>query len=414
MGSFGENLLIKTLRENAPKGENYFDCNASVVSYKTGFPALDYYLGYLVSVYNSSDELIDEYPSIGIPGGCFVTGIGKPSTSKTTSFSQIAANIVRPFKNGSVIHFDLEQAQNYSRIQVLTKFKMTEMLDGKYILRQEQSSISDIKKTIIRVYKEKMSGGNAYKYNTGKKNEFGEDIIIFEPTVVIIDSIATLSTDINENDKKESVKMEDVTSQTDRMRLTGEISRFFTELLPYLRAANIIVLTINQIKTNPGMGIMPSPAEILYLKQGETLPGGRSPQFLAHVLLKFVAVGSEKYTYEEHGFDGFGVSVEIIKSRVNQAGQKVSLVYDKIRGIDSLRSTLAYAKEMGLTSGNKNKTYFINNKEESFSMINVHEEFNQRRELYKIMYENVIPELTKRLSAINKSELNVIDEEMDY
>ena len=147
---------------------------------------------------------------------------------------------------------------------------MSEMINGKYILRQEQSSISDIKKTIIRVYKEKMAQPDLYKYNTGKKNEFGEDIIIYEPTVVIIDSIATLSTDVNENDKKEAQKLEDVTSQTDRMRLTGEISRFFNELLPYLRAANIIVLTINQIKTNPGMGVMPSPAAILYLKQGES------------------------------------------------------------------------------------------------------------------------------------------------
>lgn len=269
--NFGNNLLIKALRENAPKGENYFDCNASVVSYKTGFPTLDYYLGYLVNVYDENDQLLENYPSVGIPGGCFVTGIGKPSTSKTTTFCQIAANIVRDFPNGSVIHFDLEQAQNYSRIQVLTKFKMTDMMAGKYILRQEQSSISDIKKTIIRVYREKISNPELYKYNTKKKNEFGQEIILFEPTVIIIDSIATLATDVNENDKKEATKMEDVSSQTDRMRLTGEISRFFTELLPILRAANIIVLTINQIKTNPGMGIMPSPADILYLKQGESL-----------------------------------------------------------------------------------------------------------------------------------------------
>ena len=269
--SFGENLLIKALRDNAPKGENYFDCYATTVSYKTGFPVLDYYLGYLINVYDENDQLIENYPSVGIPGGCFVTGIGKPSTSKTTTFCQIAANIVRDFPNGSVIHFDLEQAQNYSRIQTLTRFKMTEMMGGKYILRQEQSSISDIKKTIIRVYREKMANPDAYKYSTGKKNEFGKEIVLFEPTVIIIDSIATLATDINENDKKEAVKMEDVSSQTDRMRLTGEISRFFTELLPVLRAANIIVLTINQIKTNPGMGIMPSPAAILYLKQGESL-----------------------------------------------------------------------------------------------------------------------------------------------
>lgn len=269
--SFGENLLIKRLRENSPKGENYFDCNATMISYKTGFPVLDYYLGYLVNVSDENNNIVDQYPSIGIPAGSFLTIIGKPSTAKTTMLCQIAANIVRPFNNGTVIHFDLEQALNYSRIQTLTKFRMTDMENGKYILRQEQSSINDIKRTIIRLYKEKMSNPEAYRYNTGKKNEFGQEIILFEPSVVIIDSIATLATDINENDKKEALKMEEVSSQPDRMRLAGEISRFFTELLPYIRAANIIVLTINQIKTKAQIGVMPSAAEIYYLKQDESL-----------------------------------------------------------------------------------------------------------------------------------------------
>ena len=268
--SFGENLLIKNLRENAPKGENYFDCNATTISYKTGFPTLDYHLGYIVNVFNENNEIIDSYPSVGIPGGCFVTGIGKPSTSKTTTFAQIAANIVRDFPNGSVIHYDLEQAENYSRIQTITKFKMTDMMAGKYILRQEQNSINDIKRSIIRIYKEKMASPELYKYNTHKKNEFGEDIIIFEPTVVIIDSIATLATEVNENDKKEAKKIEEVSSQPDRMRLAGEISRFFTELLPYIRAANIIVMCINQIKTKAQIGVMPSASDILYLKQDES------------------------------------------------------------------------------------------------------------------------------------------------
>lgn len=143
-------------------------------------------------------------------------------------------------------------------------------------------------------------------------------------------------------------------------------------------------------------------------------PGGKAPQFLAHILLKFVAVGSEKYVLEDNGFDGFGVSVEIIKSRVNQAGQIVKLVYDKVRGVDSIRSTLAYAKDAGLTSGNKNKTYFISNKEDSFSLVNVHDDFNANRNLFKIMYDNVIPELTKRLSAIDQSEMSVVEEELNY
>ena len=37
--------LIKNLRSN-PDNEDLFECNASVVSYKTGIPVLDYYIGY--------------------------------------------------------------------------------------------------------------------------------------------------------------------------------------------------------------------------------------------------------------------------------------------------------------------------------------------------------------------------------
>ena len=409
-----KNLLIKNLRDNSPKGENLFDINSTVISYKTGIPILDYYLGYLVKVYNKDDELVDKYPSIGIPAGCFVTVIGKPSTAKTTMLTQIAANIVREFNNGSVIHFDLEQSQNYSRIQVLTKFKMSDMENGKYILRQEQNSISDIKKTIMRIYKEKTSNPDSYKYKTGKMDEFGKEIVIYEPTCIIIDSIATLSTEYNENDKKDIARLEEVGSQTERMRLTGEITRFFNELLPYIRAANIIVFTINQIKTNPGMGIIKSPAEILYLNPDEALPGGRAPQFLAHILLKNVAVGSEEYNKEDNGFDGFGMYTMVIKSRVNQAGQKIPLVYDKIRGVDSLRTTLAYAKELGLITGNKNKMYFVDDKDYYFSMTNVHDDFNNRRELYKKLYDTVIPILSNRLSTLDDDEMEIVNEEMMY
>jgi recA bacterial DNA recombination protein len=410
----GKNLLINALRENAPKGENYFDCNASVISYKTGNPILDYYLGYKVRVFDGDNNIVDEYPSIGITAGCFVTVIGKPSTAKTTMVEAIAANIVRPFENGSVIHFDLEQSANYSRIQAITKLRMKDMEDGKYILRQEMNTISDIKKTIIRLYREKTTNPDKYQYNTGKKDEFGNDIILYVPTVIIIDSIATLSTELNEDSKKDYVKIEEVSSQTDRMRLTGEISRFYTESLPYIRTANITVFAINQIKTNSSIGIIKSPAEILYLDQDETMPGGKAPQFYAHILWKNKAIGSEKYTLEEHGFDGFGIEVKIIKSRVSQAGQNIFVIYDKVRGIDSLRTSLAYAKDVGLLAGNKNKMYFIDDKDMSFSMVHCHDDFKARPELYKKLYSSIIPILETRLSAIDAGELDFDENEYDY
>ncbi len=267
------NLLINALRESVdPKKDgNLFDTNAAIDSYKTGIAPLDYYLGYMVNSYNDKNELIDSHPCLGINGGCNVMVIGKSSTAKTSSIVFFASNIVRPFKNGTIIHFDLEQAMNISRARVLTKFSISDMKEGKYVLKQENTAIEDIKSMIIKIYREKTQNPEKYTYNTGKKNEFGEDIIMYEPTCVIIDSIPSLSVGLNENDKKDLKKLEEITSQTDRMRLTGEIGRFYTDLLPYIKAANIIVFSINHIKVNPQMGIVKSPAELLYLKQDEAL-----------------------------------------------------------------------------------------------------------------------------------------------
>ena len=409
----GKNFLIQSLRQATGK-KNLFDANASVISYKTGFPVLDYYLGYQVNVYNDDNELVSSYPSLGITAGSYVEFIRKPSTSKTTTAIQIASNIVRNFDNGSVIHFDLEQAMNYTRIQTLSKFNIRTIRDGKYILRQEKNTLENIKETIVEIASEKENNPDIYKYKTGKLNEFGEEIEIFEPTVIILDSIASITNGLDINNKKEMEKMKEIGTQTDRMRLTGEIGRFFNEILTQLRTYNIILIAINQIKVNPNMGIVKSPAEILYLDQDEALPGGRTPQFLAHILLKFIAVGSEKYTKEDEGFDGFGVKIKIIKSRTNQAGQIVPMIYDKVRGLDSLRSSVRYSKDIGLLNGNKNGYYFEDDKEHKFTLKNMHQDYKENRELYTCLYSRIIPRLEEHLSVVSPEELEIVEEEFDY
>lgn len=409
----GKNFLIQSLRQATGK-KNLFGANATVISYKTGFPVLDYYLGYRVNVYNDDNELVSSYPSLGITAGSYVEFIGKPSTSKTTTAIQIASNIVRNFDNGSVIHFDLEQAMNYTRIQTLSKFNIRTIRDGKYILRQEKNTLENIKETIVEIASEKENNPDIYKYKTGKLNEFGEEIEIFEPTVIILDSIASITNGLDINNKKEMEKMKEIGTQTDRMRLTGEIGRFFNEILTQLRTYNIILIAINQIKVNPNMGIVKSPAEILYLDQDEALPGGRTPQFLAHILLKFIAVGSEKYTKEDEGFDGFGVKIKIIKSRTNQAGQIVPMIYDKVRGLDSLRSSVRYSKDIGLLNGNKNGYYFEDDKEHKFTLKNMHQDYKENRELYTCLYSRIIPRLEEHLSVVSPEELEIVEEEFDY
>lgn len=408
-----DELLLDILKDNQGKDDTTFESSTMNICYKTGIAPLDYALGYMVNVHDADGNIVDSYPSLGITCGTNLMSIGKSSTAKTSLLLFIAAMIVKPFKNGLIVHCDLEQAMTIARAKVITHFSMEEM-KHKYLLKQSDTSVEGIKELIVSIWKEKRDNPNKYKYDTGRRNEYGEEIILYEPTIVLIDSIPSMSTGLNPNVKKEMEKIMEISSQTDRMRLTGEIGRFYTDLLPYLKEVNIIIMSINHIKVNPQMGIVKSPAELLYLKQDEALPGGKTPVYLAHILLKSVAVGSEKYNLEDDGFDGFGISLEIIKSRSNQAGQKVRLIYDKVRGIDPVRTCIAYAKEMGLTGGNKNGTYFIDHPDKKFPMRTVNEYFRENKEMYKIMYDQITPSLKAKLSTVDEEQLSIVDEMMDY
>lgn len=261
--------LLETLKSNAKFG-SLFANNGTTASYKTGIAVLDYYLGYMLTVYNPDGTVAEEYPSLGLQGGCYIMDIGKSSTAKTSLMLFIAGMIVRPFKNSFILHIDLEQAMNPTRAKNMLRFSIDQMRN-QYVLRQESCTMDDIKLMLMNVYKEKTEGGEKYMYHTGKKDEYGNEIVTYEPTVVLIDSIPSLSIALSENDKKDWAKLEEISSQTERMRVTAEIGRLYTELLPYLRAANIIVISINHIRVNPQMGIVKSPSELLYLNQDETI-----------------------------------------------------------------------------------------------------------------------------------------------
>ena len=141
---------------------------------------------------------------------------------------------------------------------------------------------------------------------------------------------------------------------------------------------------------------------------------GGAPKFLAHVLLKFVAMGSEKYDDEDDGFSGFKVKIEVIKSRVSAALKSLNVIYDKNSGVDMVRSTVDFAKDMGLIGGNRNGYYFTSNKEEKFTLRNMPNDFRENPKLYKIMKDNVVPILEENLSGLRPEEMQVPDEEQDF
>jgi hypothetical protein len=383
------NLLLDALRENdasrGKKAKGYFLPTANRISYPTGFPELDYKLGYTVIPKNG-----EPYTNLGVASGTYVLCIGKSSTGKSSFVIEAVTNIIRPFfdKGGFIIHFDNERATTYQRIHSLTDVPIEE-LEASYVINQTKVSVDDMKSTIYDIYKEKTENRSKYEYDTGKLNEFGEPIKMLVPTGIIIDSIANLTKNFKEQKDEENAE---IGSQTDRLRLTGDIGRFLHEIMNFLNEANIILFAVNHIMINPQLGVIKSPSEMLYLKQDETLPGGRTQFNVAHLVLKFVAVGSEKYDKSEEGFNGFMNKIEIIKSRTNADGKTLNIIYDKETGHSPIRSTVESLHDYGLVSGNKNGYYFTNDPNKNkFVLATMEESFNENPELYRVMIEAAKP-----------------------
>lgn len=232
------NPLLNRLRSKDKKG--LFKSSQTAVSYKTGFLPFDYRNGYAIEVRDMDENLIETYQSLGIVGGTFITIVGKAGTAKTTFAVQMASAIVRPFDSGLVQHFDLEQALNYTRIKNITGWKQQELVD-KYILKQEDNYIDDIFDAIIEIATAKEEDPETFKYDSGIKDEFGDPIRLYVPTVLIIDSIPTLAS-------KDKGKMQ-LEGSTYANRAAKDIAQFYKRLMPVIKKFNIIVVAINHINT---------------------------------------------------------------------------------------------------------------------------------------------------------------------
>lgn len=411
------NILLDALiadgQARGNKDEHYFDHNASVISYKTGLPPLDYYLGYKVyiPVNKNKPDMPPYYENLGITAGSYVCLVGRPGTAKTAFAIGVAGNIIAPFKNSLCIHLDIEGAANYSRVQSLTKLPM-DFLNSHYIIRQERLTLDDIKAMFIRIYKQKMQNKAKLSYDTGIKNEFGEPIIMLEPTVVIIDSIAAITAGLEADGSIKTLeKLEEVSSQTDRMRLTGDISRFFNEILPICKEGNIIVLAVNQLKNRSNIGPFSDAAMVLGFRQDEAPSAGWGPIFNAQILLKFIASGN--YTKEDDGFSGFDVRIKIIKSRVSAGNREVSSVFDRNTGFDMVRSSVKFALDNGFVTGNK-AHYKFKDSDITFTGRNMVQDFKDKPELYKIMHDAIVPYLKSELSGISPEELSIPVEQTNF
>ena len=64
--------------------------------------------------------------------------------------------------------------------------------------------------------------------------------------------------------------------------------------------------------------------------------------------------------------------------------------------------------------GNRPRYYFITDKDEKFTLLNMPTDFRRNPKLYKIMKDNVIPILETNLSGISPEEMEIAIEEEEF
>lgn len=363
------------------------------VAYSSGFLALDFLNGTMVHVKN--DEKDYKYYSCGIADGSIVMVIGRSGCGKTTFVEQMAANIVRPFENGLIYEDNIEGGIIETRRVELSGFTPEE-LKNRYIVRNGGISNETVFQRIRMIYDLKMSNRAELEYDTGLEDIHGDRIYKMVPTVYILDSLAMLSPDNILEDDELGTSM----SQTASAKSNSVL---FKGIVPYLKSANIIMLVINHIQEEVNINPMQrKKAQLAFLKQGETLPGGKKPIYLSNNVIRLDDATKLKAD-EAFKIDSGNITmVTLLKSRSNMSGKSVPLIFNPAIGYDPILSLFYFLKDEGGLKGAGAYLYIDGLPEVKFSQATFKEKYLTDPVLRDAFHKAVVPYLKKLVPEVDE------------
>lgn len=345
-------------------------------------------------------------------------------THNTTLAAQISANIIRQYKYANVIHYDCENRFDISRCETITHLP-SHYFDGsngpeRYMIKTGTVGLDIIQEMIVKTYVSKMKLKNELMVDSGYVDEFGKKVMIHEPTIIIIDSMTSVINEtFNFESNKEVSDAEKMRGNTEGARDAKTMKGFFKDVLPLCKEANIIIYGINHINSNMSMNaFLPVAKQQNYLKQDESIPGGKTMIYYPFNIIKLVAKPSDDFTEEADGFAGHIVMVEPIKSSSNQSGNNskgvsFEMVFSFKYGFDPLRTMIMYGKEIGAIEGNKNRMKFKDDDSFTFSFKNIMKEKNEKP-IWECLRKYVFPHLNTHLSFIEPAEVEFDQDTLNY
>lgn len=340
---------------------------------------------------------------LGVDGGKIFTIIGKSGVGKSAYAIQTATKIVEPYEHGQIVHLDYERATTRARIQQVTRWS-EELIKQKYVLMNRGIYSETLYQMVKAIAKLKTENFDKLKIDTGELDDKGKPVYTLPPTVVLVDSWATMV-------PKDIAEEKELSGSMAASGIAKANNAIIKRIVGALEEANIILLIVNHITQKIEIGPVKTQAQLNYLKQDESIPGGTSCVYLANTLLKLQA-SSKLEGDKDFGIKGFKAVGELIKSRSNEAGNKFELVYSQSEGYHNLLTNFNMLKSLNLLKGNGRAYYFEVAPDSKFTQKNFVEKYKTDKVLKEAFDALVKSELEKFLSGVNTTELLGLDGEV--
>ena len=288
--------------------------------------------------------------------------LGRRSHFKTTLGMQMCANIAYA-NNGNVIHLDAENRLVVQRLKNLTQLPDS-WFDGdhpRYALRAGAIGYDTLQSYVTAIYESKMKFKNLLLKDTGCVDEHNQPIWLMPPTVMFLDSLSdVISKEYDIQNSKEWDKQKEMRGNTDGMQNAKTLKGVISDILPMLKEANIIFITIAHENANVSMNAFATPKkQFQYGDHNIKISGGKSVEYNASSVMGFTGEikDESRYTEQQDGFVGNTVLYEPIKLSTNQSGNKKTglgfrIVVDKTKnGCDNLRTLVLFLNDRGRSQG---------------------------------------------------------------
>lgn len=336
--------------------KNSIGTTANALPVPTAINQLAYAIGKL---YTNGDG--EKFPGAGISMGCINCYIGHSQSGKSTLAVQDAWAIVNALGGGDIIIANFERAPNHNkeRIMQITGCTEEEYDETFVVFRQPDLSVEYIKELIFQIADKKKDMGKAALVDWF--DMAGNPIKVFQPTFIIIDSVANVRS-------KEMLEKRDIDSNMMGAAIAKANSGFIVSVMHLLEEYNITLVGINHITTkiqiNP---YAPKKVTLPGLADDENIPGGNKWVFEASNILRLTA-GKELKIDKDMCVEGRIVNCKIIKTRSGFNNKVIALGFHADLGFSNMITDFTFLKESKILTGGGRAGFALPNlPETSFS-----------------------------------------------